>query len=1036
MTLTRSRIQMSAARLFGLGAALIPAISAIPEALHDGAFGPFARLPFDLIAVALMSRRRWRFATAVWFGVQAFVNTAQVALGHSRPGWSLLVGAAFGAAAALAVLWPRLDGRSSNDRLPSLPGTWALLAALTVTVVDAVVSRCLLPDGSQDIVFVTAISSLLLFTSFAIASHLRWVRWPMQLGGAGLAALIGCSGGGGSEAFVHSTLLPAVGMRASSLLQVFATLAFALGFDWLRSPPTPFRRFARTAGFAFAVGLIPALIASPQSAFDGRTILAALGRAAAMGLALAIAPRVAGVVRPATHPRSISPRPLQRILIPVLVAPPLLLLYPSISIHSAVPVIVGVIVGLHAMAAMLIRARIIRSLLWTPTAILLVAFALKASVDFFTGPSAIVGSISACLALALVSRFFSSSMVSRHLVRRWHLPFVPAMRFGRLAVLGGAATVAAAAVIAVAIQPESRSDLMARATAPIPLDAPLLFRPPSLQNLGTGGGVGATVATDPNGRGTWVVDEERDAVTLVSDDGHRKSIAVDPWPEQLVVDKDGRAFVSCRAAGVIDEIDRDFSVHRISVGTEPKGLALDDGTGRLYAGLVTERALVAVDTTSGEVVAKRDLGIEPAVLAVTADGVAVLPGRGSSVQFLKRDLSASREVPLVVSSGRRAWHGQALVPAGRDLLVVHASVDTGLEQPVSSGGYGGSVQEPVEYMVSVIHNGQPVYYPPSLDATRRLSVAEVTGAALAGDSLLIASRGTGELVSIPLGEIGKRPLEQRKFVAGNGVSGVATARDGSLRTFAAFDRALVGVGTCLSEASHQPMGPGKLDAEMALGRKLFHQANNREIAQSTFSCATCHPDGREDGLVWRLKGTRRQTPMLATRLADTAPYNWVGSEKTLEGNLEQTVNRLGGTGLKDKEYHALARYIRDGLRAPQKPQPEDTALVAMGKHLFHDDDVGCANCHQDAALTDGARHDVGMTSPEELAEMQAVDGMARALSFDTPSLRHVGLTAPYFHDGSAPTLEAVLSNNNDRMGHTSQLTKHQRAALAAYLKTL
>jgi cytochrome c peroxidase len=48
----------------------------------------------------------------------------------------------------------------------------------------------------------------------------------------------------------------------------------------------------------------------------------------------------------------------------------------------------------------------------------------------------------------------------------------------------------------------------------------------------------------------------------------------------------------------------------------------------------------------------------------------------------------------------------------------------------------------------------------------------------------------------------------------------------------------------------------------------------------------------------------------------------------------------------------------------------------------------------------------------------------------------VGLTAPYFHDGSAKTLEELVERNGDRMGKTSQLSTNERRALVAYLRTL
>ena len=48
----------------------------------------------------------------------------------------------------------------------------------------------------------------------------------------------------------------------------------------------------------------------------------------------------------------------------------------------------------------------------------------------------------------------------------------------------------------------------------------------------------------------------------------------------------------------------------------------------------------------------------------------------------------------------------------------------------------------------------------------------------------------------------------------------------------------------------------------------------------------------------------------------------------------------------------------------------------------------------------------------------------------------LGGTAPYFHDGSAATLEDLVRSNRDRMGKTSQLGPDDQAALVAYLRSL
>ena len=56
--------------------------------------------------------------------------------------------------------------------------------------------------------------------------------------------------------------------------------------------------------------------------------------------------------------------------------------------------------------------------------------------------------------------------------------------------------------------------------------------------------------------------------------------------------------------------------------------------------------------------------------------------------------------------------------------------------------------------------------------------------------------------------------------------------------------------------------------------------------------------------------------------------------------------------------------------------------------------------------------------------------------FLVPSLRFVGGTPPYYHDGSAPSLTALVDDNHNRMGQTKHLSPQDRAALVAYLETL
>ena len=84
----------------------------------------------------------------------------------------------------------------------------------------------------------------------------------------------------------------------------------------------------------------------------------------------------------------------------------------------------------------------------------------------------------------------------------------------------------------------------------------------------------------------------------------------------------------------------------------------------------------------------------------------------------------------------------------------------------------------------------------------------------------------------------------------------------------------------------------------------------------------------------------------------------------------------------------------------------------------------------DLRFHEGALHAGGGTNG------QAFSVGGDATKFDTPSLRGISGTAPYFHDGRFETLDALLASPDHSMGKTLQLTRKDRIALTAYLETL
>lgn len=252
-----------------------------------------------------------------------------------------------------------------------------------------------------------------------------------------------------------------------------------------------------------------------------------------------------------------------------------------------------------------------------------------------------------------------------------------------------------------------------------------------------------------------------------------------------------------------------------------------------------------------------------------------------------------------------------------------------------------------------------------------------------------------------------------------------------------------------SHARHTAYGEDPLPEDMRLGRRTFTYTNNASISRDgQFACNSCHYEGAEDAMVWFVPGGPRQTPLLAGRLADTPPYNWLGTEHELQSNMEQTITRMGGTGLSPEQLTSLEKFMLDGLVPPPNPNIAAdglTASQARGKALFADPVVGCAGCHVGASFSDGIGHDVGtMTEIEaevlmlqqEMGEFDPDEVPQEVLKFNTPTLRGLFASAPYLHDGSAATLLDVLERTGETMGKTSHLTAAQKLDVVAYLLTL
>ena len=203
------------------------------------------------------------------------------------------------------------------------------------------------------------------------------------------------------------------------------------------------------------------------------------------------------------------------------------------------------------------------------------------------------------------------------------------------------------------------------------------------------------------------------------------------------------------------------------------------------------------------------------------------------------------------------------------------------------------------------------------------------------------------------------------------------------------------------------------------GHDLFH-AN----AGGMIACASCHPEGNEDGRVWNFacEGARR-TQSLQVGLAGTEPFHWDGDEKTFPQLINDVfVGRMSGPMLQQDQVNATLSWL-DAQPRLAKPAPTDLAAVARGQVLFNDTaHAGCVACHNGPSLTNNQTIDVGTGG-----------------SFQVPSLVGIGTRGPFIHNGCAATLQDRFTpscGGGDKHGQTSGLTSAQVGDLIAYLDTL
>ncbi|MCC6455462.1 MAG: beta-propeller fold lactonase family protein [Caldilineaceae bacterium] len=624
---------------------------------------------------------------------------------------------------------------------------------------------------------------------------------------------------------------------------------------------------------------------------------------------------------------------------------------------------------------------------------------------------------------------------------------------------------------------------------------PLVSQPPSASPAYAAWS--SPIAINPVDNSVWVVNPDAGTISVMSDsaaggDSFQKQgefeIGGEPWSIAIAHDG-GSIFVADRAQGRVLVLDAASStvVGSLVVGSEPGGVVLSADGNHLFVSLMAEAAVVAVDTASLQIVERIDVSATPYALAITA-----ATAQGDDERLLVTHLFGF-PIPDTIEAENDSRQGRVTLIDTALLQVVGELIvppnEHGLPSLMASiAVQGGRAWLPHVRASPALPNGMTTTTfaaVATLDLARKaelpstalhLNDQQVFGspvnnpAAAApspdGRMLYLVHGGSDQLEVVNI----STPDQPRlvKFLAtGKNPRGIVLSADGKhayvmnylSRTVSLYDMEQLAL---LAEIE---VTAETLPSDVLAGKILFHNATNPRLSRGGWtSCASCHFDGWPDGITWLFPDGPRQSPMF-WNAADTLPWHWSATLDEAQ-DVEETIHEIqSGLGLipgegptllgaplagRNADLDALSAFLLRGMRpvhivAPADNTTDNRVDLAAGRALFTAQ--SCNSCHGGSAWTISALPgEPGTLDPDG-------DGMINSVlrdvgtygerdvrgkgGFDVPSLLGVGLTAPYFHDGSALTLEDLLRSGHPLLQtERPPLSNAELADLVAFLRSI
>lgn len=589
-----------------------------------------------------------------------------------------------------------------------------------------------------------------------------------------------------------------------------------------------------------------------------------------------------------------------------------------------------------------------------------------------------------------------------------------------------------------------------------------------------------------------VVNPDTDTVTAIHADtlARQWEVAVGRDPRGVAVDSTGRFWVACRGSDELVVLTGATGAiaQRIALpyGSAPVQVVFNAAGSVGYVSAEGSGRIGRIRPASTSIDAWLPCGPTVRALALSGDGSQLFATRfrssgtaGTVWQIATSTFTISRTIALAKDpgpdspgSGRGVpsyLAGIGIDPSGQRLWIAgnKFNVDRG---PLRDG-LDPTTDNMVRTMVAPVRIADGIdVVAERIDIDNSDSAAAVAFSPL-GDWLFVAMQGNDSVqvidlldrtltVRLPTGSAPQGlvhdPATDRLFVMN------FLSRDVSVLNVGDFLRRGGAVDT--SQAAVRTIASERLSATVLTGKRHFYRASDARMSTEGYiSCASCHVDGSHEGMTWdfsaRGEGIRNTISLHGRRGTGHGRLHWSANFDEVQDFEHDMRAHFGGTGfLSDADFNAgtrntplgdpkagrsaaldaLAAYVTSLDAYPRSPHRQAdgsaTPAAVRGRAVFAR--LDCQSCHGGDDFTDsitGRLHNIGTITPNSGQRLGAT-----LTGIDTPTLRGLWDTAPYLHNGSAATLDAVFNQgpSDGAHGQVRGLSSAERSDLLAFLVEL